>query len=190
MRRLPRLARLLSIGATALSLIIALPGVALAATTPPGGSDWAELFNPLAGQAADGFPVCLDVPGASTSTGVQLQMYHCHGYDSNGGPQRWTFVHISDGSYEIFNQASKLCITPLPGFDPRFGAAIVQEPCGFYPGQEWRQVDVLLHPDFFQLQNDTYTDKCLWASGGAHRNNGLVEITACDNQALEVWGFG
>ena len=52
-----------------------------------------------------------------------MQLYHCHGYASNGAPQRWVFIQPEDtngnpiydtnGSpvYEIYNLAADLCLT-------------------------------------------------------------------------------
>ena len=37
-------------------------------------------------------PKCLDVPSGSSSLGLRLQVFHCHGFASNGAPQLWKFV--------------------------------------------------------------------------------------------------
>jgi hypothetical protein len=83
---------------------------------------------------AHGNPLCADVPGGAKSTGLALQLFHCHGYGSDGGPQRW---HLLNGNgnawpgvgplYLIKNLDSRMCITLTSGAS---GARVVQEPCG------------------------------------------------------------
>ncbi len=192
MRKVRSLARLLTAGAVALTLILATPVAALALPTPPAAPNWNELFNPDLGVAQDGFPVCLDVPNGSTSSGTQIQMYHCHGYASNGAPQRWTFLHVQDNVYEIDNYwGSGKCLTPNPAGDPaNFDVPIMQEPCGISASQEWTMLPVSNAPDYFYLQNYLYPSRCLYASGGPHRNNALVALATCEFEAVEVWALG
>ena len=65
---------------------------------------------------AQGNPMCVDVPNGSTAAGVPLQFFHCHGYASNGSPQRWHFIpsfttDSGDVAYLIQNTGSGLCVT-------------------------------------------------------------------------------
>jgi Ricin-type beta-trefoil lectin domain len=77
--------------------------------------------------------MCLDVPGGSTQSYVPLQLFHCHGSDSQGAVQRWQFVPevtASDGTtaYAIVNSSNNLCLTWVLAFKG-ISSNIVQLPC-------------------------------------------------------------
>src|SRR5438105_1007881 len=110
MRGIRRIASLTSMVVLAAGLIVGTGGTAQAVVTPPSGGGWAELYNPLLPLVDNSHHVCLDVPNGTTSPKA-LQRYHCHGYASNGAPQRWVFVHLSNDSYWIYNQSNLLCVT-------------------------------------------------------------------------------
>jgi hypothetical protein len=179
---------LLSAGLLAVGIILGTGGAAQA-TTPPSGGDWAELYNPLLPLVDNKFHVCLDVPGGSTSVGTFLQMFHCHGYASNGAPQRWQFTHLSDGSYWIWNQSNLLCVTAVGPLSSDHTARIRQFPCGSSDGQAWWFVD--FQPDqSFQLQNTsgTFANMCLAAK--ANSNNSAMIAKTCNLDAFQIWGLG
>ena len=57
----------------------------------------------------------------NTEPGTQVQLYRCHGYASNGAPQRWVFVQAEDRNgnpvmeggnnvYELYNLAAGRCL--------------------------------------------------------------------------------
>ncbi|HYV81520.1 MAG TPA: hypothetical protein VE979_25665, partial [Streptosporangiaceae bacterium] len=68
---------------------------------------------------SNGITLCADNFG-STAQGRNLQLWRCHGYASDGTPQRWNFSlaqqNRKDGTlfYQIENVGSGLCI----GLDP------------------------------------------------------------------------
>jgi hypothetical protein len=186
--RIRRLASLLSAGALAVGLIIGTGGAAQA-TTPPSGGDWAELYLPFLPLINNSYRVCFDVPGGSTSTGTSLQMFHCHGYASNGAPQRWQFVHLSDDSYWIYNQSNLLCVTAFGPLSSAHTARIKQAPCGSFDGQAWYFID--FQPDAsFQLLNSspTFANMCLAANANA--NNSAVLAKPCNLDAFQIWALG
>jgi hypothetical protein len=113
---------------TAIGLCIGLTGVAQAAPTPD-PSTWSEIFPPFFNTAAH---KCLDVPYGSNSVGLHLELYHCHGYASDGAPQRWNFIPVGSNIYLIYNVASGRC---LQDFDPQ---DIVQDSC---QSNYWELVD-------------------------------------------------
>jgi hypothetical protein len=186
MRAISKAGRLLSVCALLVGLIVATPATAHADVIPPSGQ-WVELFLPYEPQP--GYSLCLDVPGGSTRQGLRLQVFRCHGYASDGGPQRWVFVHVSDGSYQIENLVNHLCVTTdaQVSSTPRYGY-IVQEPCDFFPGQEW---NIVPHPDnpdlLFQLSSANFTDRCLWGPA----SSGTVIWANCQTYIPnEVWAMG
>jgi hypothetical protein len=131
--RIRKFAGLLSAGILAAGLSIGLAGTAHAATDPTIPDPiWNEINFPF--MTGQGNPLCLDVPNGSMSVGTILQTWHCHGYASNGGPQRWHFDNtgLPDREYKIWNTNSGLCI----GFQNDVvadGARLVQEPCAQAP---------------------------------------------------------
>jgi hypothetical protein len=69
---------------------------------------------------------CIDVPSASTSPGVQVQQFDCHGGDN----QLWSFtVQPSDGRLQIKNKNSGLCLK-VGGPSVAVNGAVVQDTCG------------------------------------------------------------
>jgi hypothetical protein len=179
-KRISRVAGLLFAGALAASSLAVGMGSAQAEVTPVPGQ-WYELYT-LASQT-----VCLDVKDGSTSAGAGIQMYHCHGYADNGNPQRWVFVHVSDGSYQIENVGSHMCLTPSAA---RF---IEQFPCDTARGQEWRMFSDPGAPNF-HLQNIDATDfpnSCMIAPViGTHLSTS-VRLGSCDDVTdYEYWKLG
>jgi Ricin-type beta-trefoil lectin domain len=101
---------LLFAGALAVGLSTVTAGSAQASVTPDPA--WNEIFAPYLTAKAN--TLCVDAPGGTTAPGAHLQLFHCHGYGSDGAPQRWQFHFVgSDGwpLYEIRNVHSGLCAT-------------------------------------------------------------------------------
>ena len=84
MRRMPRLAAVLAAAGLTAFLSVGVTASARADVVPQ--PPWSEIFPPLTDNLA-----CLDDPSGSATSGTALQLFHCHGYASNGGPQRWLF---------------------------------------------------------------------------------------------------
>ena len=113
-----KLAAALAAVGLAAGLSLAGTGTARATDFPTPGQ-WAEIFNPYL--HAQGNTLCFDDPSGSTSLGTQVQLYRCHGYASNGAPQRWVFVQAEDRNgnpvteggnnvYELYNLAAGRCL--------------------------------------------------------------------------------
>jgi hypothetical protein len=85
MKRMSKIAGMLAAVALAGGLTIGGTGTARADVVPPAGT-WAEVFDPYTSA-----PACLDDPGGSRSGNTPIELWHCHGYDSQGTPQRWYF---------------------------------------------------------------------------------------------------
>jgi len=124
----------LAAAALAAGLTMAGTGTARAAVTPPANT-WAEIFAPEIN--ANGNIMCAD----NRSSQAQLNnliLWHCHGYASDGTPQRWWFRYngpeFGTGipTYRIVSGDSSYCI----GLDPNrvnagtvAGSNLVQESC-------------------------------------------------------------
>ncbi len=165
--RIRKIAITLFTAALAAGLSIGVAGAAHAASDPTVPDPvWNEIFVPfLNGQ---GNTLCVDVPSGSMSSGTRLQVYHCHGSDSQGGPQRWHFDNrnlpsstpLPDRQYKIWNLNSGLCI----GFDSDF-FHLVQEPCG--QATAWQEI----------LQNANGTDPLIELAAA---NTNLVMASASE----------
>ena len=88
--RMRWLAALLFAGGLAAGLGVSLTGTAHASDPSRPGKTWNEIFLPFG--HGKGNTMCVDVAGGTTAPGTQLQLYHCHGYASDGAPQRWHFL--------------------------------------------------------------------------------------------------
>jgi hypothetical protein len=72
----------------------------------------------------------LDVSGGSTRPGAEIIQWAAH----SGANQRWNFVDMGDGTQEIVNQNSNMCLTT----DGRAGDTVYQWYCSGAPGQRWK----------------------------------------------------
>jgi hypothetical protein len=98
-----KLAGALAAVALAAGLTIAGTGTARADVVP--SSSWNEIIAPEIN--SNGNIMCADDPGWSVAEYQPLQLWHCHGYASNGQPQRWRFQYVGHNDtamYQIFLQ--------------------------------------------------------------------------------------
>ncbi len=178
--RLRKLAALLVGGALAAGLSVGLGGTALASDPTIPAPTWNEITVPFDNQ--HGNPLCVDVPGGSTSAGVPLQLYHCHGYDSQGGAQRWHFIpsfttDSGDVAYLIQNTRSSLCVTN-PVNNVNSGLRLQQGPCNLAPfwvihRQNANGTDPLIQLVIFR------TSFCMSASNFSDTNSTPLLATDC-----------
>jgi hypothetical protein len=134
--KIRKMAGMLFGGMLAAGLSFGLTGVAQAASDPTiPSTTWNEIVAPLDNLHSN--TMCVDVPSGSRSVGAALQVFHCHGYGSDGAPQRWHFNFVGsvlngDRVYQIWNTNSGLCI----GFANNsavVGTRLVQEGCDQAP---------------------------------------------------------
>ena len=158
--RFKKLAGTIAAVALAAGLTMAGTGTARADVVPP-ASTWAEIFAPEIN--SNGITLCADNFGSNAQF-QNLQLWRCHGYASNGTPQRWQFSYQGQflggprAIYRIANVGSGLCI----GLDPNrvnagtiAGSNLVQESC-ISNLTEWILVPATLSPDpnnQFMLEN-------------------------------------
>jgi hypothetical protein len=74
----------------------------------------------------------LDDPNHSTTAGTQLITWTANG----GSNQSWTFTQQSDGSYQIVNGQSNLCMD-VSGGSKSAGAQVIQWTCTGNSNQRW-----------------------------------------------------
>jgi hypothetical protein len=191
MKRLGTIATMLSAVALAGGLTVGMTGAAHADVIPPANT-WSEIFTPY----TNSHPVCLDDPNGSTAVNTPLQVYHCHGYASNGTPQRWNlgyFANEAPGNtlYRITTQAG-LCIGSNVSQNQLAGTRVMLEKCNFI-GILWNLLslgaDSAAYPDFeLELADTGY---CMTLPDWSGRNSEPVVLEPCSpGNTLQHWVLG
>jgi hypothetical protein len=176
-----------AVAALAAGLSAGLSGTAHASDPTVPSATWNEIYIPF--DNAAGNRLCADVPGGSTSVGAQLQLYQCHGYDSDGAPQRFEF----DGSFSsslggwvgsIVNVGSHLCIDPPTGPAPVSGVRLVQVKCLFSSTwlirvQNANGTDPLIELVLMQGISGIPTSLCMAAGNMSDSNHTPLVATTC-----------
>ncbi len=179
----------LSAGLLAVGLFIGMSPMAQASVNPIPGV-YSELFMPYSWNGS--YSECLDVPGETTAI-VGLQIYHCHGYASNGAGQRWELLWFDSG-YEIINSHSGKCIDYGGA-----GAQVVQNPCNGLRSQQWTFIQSVGLPDYVQLQNVDNPGFCMgldWTLAETNQQpvtSGWCQFNDPGNEAAydnQLWALG
>jgi hypothetical protein len=175
-------------------------GTARADVIPPSDT-WAEIFNPYLN--AQGNTLCVDNPGGSRDP-QKLQLWRCHGYDSQGSPQRWIFYPLSSyihsgrsvTTYHLRNTASSLC-AEIPETYPT-DVDLIQWYCSDYPAVEWalEPVDPSSGNPDFQLETleprFTYVGHwCMAADNFSDSRGTRLVAQPCDPTDIrQLWNLG
>ncbi|WP_412543379.1 RICIN domain-containing protein [Longispora sp. K20-0274] len=122
----------------------------------------------------------LDDPNHSTAAGTQLITWAPNG----GSNQSWVFTRQSDGSYQIVNALSNLCVD-VNGGSTSAGASIIQWTCTGGANQRWI-VTALAGGGY------TITSKSsgLLLTTASTSDGALVTQQADTNSALQHWAIG
>jgi hypothetical protein len=186
-RRSGKIAGALSALALA-GLTMAAPGAARADVVPQ--PPWSEIFPPLTNQLA-----CLDDPSGSASANTDVQLWHCHGYAENGGPQRWVFAllaTVSPGNTEYGIQSHNLCLGPLRGTALAPGQRVALITCAAF-GPVWTMHSRNAYsgdPDF-TLELGSGTGYCMTLPDFSGGNGEQVVLEPCDSgDELQDWNLG
>ncbi|MGW4695542.1 RICIN domain-containing protein [Kitasatospora cineracea] len=122
----------------------------------------------------------LDDPGHSTSAGTQFVVW-----TPNGGPnQSWVFTRQGDGSYQIANGESKLCVD-VSGGSTAPGAAVIQWTCTGGANQRWL-VDAVSGGGY----TVTSRSSGLLLTAGSTADGAPVTQQADTGSALQHWSVG
>jgi hypothetical protein len=117
---------------------------------------------------------CLDVPGVSTTPGIQLQIWDCNG----GSNQVWT--HTSSNQFTVYTGSSMLCLNAA---GTTAGTKVQTGSCSGGANQQW-QVNT----------NGTITGVqsglCLDVTGAGTTNGTLVELWTCNGGSNQQWTIG
>jgi hypothetical protein len=184
--------RLLAAGGLAVALSAGFAGGAQAGIVVPDPT-WNEIWSPsLTGQSNT---MCLDVPSGSRTPLLRLQLFHCHGYGSDGGPQRWQFVRDGATSingvqaYQLRNTANGLCVS----FDP-VTDYITQTSCDFSGGWELWSENLWSADQHFALARypSAGAPMCIGAANASDSNHTPLTLTPCGlwYNNLQLWQLG
>ena len=119
---------------------------------------------------------CLDVNGASTTPGVQLQIWDCHG----GSNQQWT--RTTAGQLIVYNNTTPLCLD-ASGQGNSNGTAVVTWTCNGQTNQRW---NVNANGTITGVQSGL----CVDVSGSGTANGTKVQLWACTGAANQQWTLG
>ena len=143
---------------------------------------------------------CLDDPSGSATSGTMLQLFHCHGYASNGGPQRWLFN--AWGAPNVQNlyhiNSHNLCLggDPNHGLTPGERAELVT--CsGLVGGPIWKlhSRNAYSGDPYFMLVlgggDPSSNNYCLALPNFSGSNGEPVILEPCNtNDELQYWNLG
>ena len=188
---------MLAAAALAAGLTIAGTGTANAVPVPP-TSAWAEIFNPNVN--ANGITLCVD-NGGSNSEFTALQLWRCHGYASNGLPQRWVFTNVGSDLfgnpvYQIRGGAGYCIGLSSDTSWNDLGTSLVQETCADTLRTDWQVVTLdTTEPDSqFGLANTWHgfsqVPWCMSASSWADTNGTRLIARQCSGDTRNLWSLG
>jgi hypothetical protein len=117
---------------------------------------------------------CLDVPGASTTAGTQLQIWDCNGTSNQ------TFTHTSSNQLSVYNGADCL---DANGNGASPGTKVIIWPCNGQTNQQWNL-----------NSNGTITGVqsglCLDVAGASTADGAPVALWTCNGQSNQHWTLG
>ena len=119
---------------------------------------------------------CLDVPNASTTAGVQLQIWDCNGQAN----QTWT--HSSSNQFTVTMSGTTLCLDAYNN-QTTAGTKVETWPCTGGANQQWTL-----------NSNGTVTGVqsglCLDVTGASTADGALAELWTCNGQSNQQWTLG
>jgi pectate lyase len=164
-------------------------GVSVTAVFVSTGALIAWMLTPTAGAAVGagtytltnaGSGLCLNLPGSSTSAGVQLQQNSCNG----GNDQKWTLTAVS-GGFTIRSVTSGLC-AGVRSAAADAGKAIEQQSCNGSATQTWA---VTASGSNNRIVNSN-GGRCANTKDNSTAAGALVQTNSCDSVATKQWSFG
>ncbi|NUR63832.1 MAG: alpha-L-arabinofuranosidase, partial [Catenulispora sp.] len=119
---------------------------------------------------------CLDVNGASTTAGTQLQIWDCLGGTNQ------IFTHTASNQLTVYSGSSQLCLDDYAKGTTN-GTKVVTWACNGGTNQQWR-----LNAD--GSITNVQSGLCLDVNGASSANGALVQLWACTGQSNQRWTLG
>ena len=132
--------------------------------------------------ASTGDSKALDVPGGSTESGTDLQIY-----TQNATPaQRWSIQYLGDSLYEITNVKSGMALD-VSGGNAEKGTAVQQYRPNSTTAQKWKIVSV--EPGLYKLVSALSDSYALDVSGGSSENGAAVQLWTDNGTKAQLWSI-
>ena len=125
---------------------------------------------------AVGAAKCLDVPGSSTTAGVQLQIYTCSG----AANQTWT--HTTSNTLTVTISGTQLCLDAFNN-QTTAGTKVETWSCNGGVNQQWT---INSNGTITGVQSGL----CLDVTGKGTANGTLVELWTCNGGTNQQWTIG
>jgi non-reducing end alpha-L-arabinofuranosidase len=119
---------------------------------------------------------CLDVNGATTTVGTQLQIWDCNA----GTNQTWT--RTGSGELSVYSGSNLRCLD-ASGQGTGNGTAVIIWTCNGQPNQQWR----------FNANGSVtgvQSGLCLGVTGAGTANGTKVQLQTCTGQSNQQWTLG
>lgn len=125
---------------------------------------------------------CLDVEGAKTANGIDVQQYTCNVSDG----QRWSAVATAGGSFELRSLLSGKCLeVERSGTKP--GAVVQQWACGGGNHQRWQMMLVDPVRKLYELQPMHADGMCLDVPSAKKDNGVNTQLWTCNRTDAQLW---
>jgi len=122
---------------------------------------------------------CLDVAGADTNNGANVQQWDCHA----GANQLWTLTEKGGGCYLIKANHSGRCLD-VAGWGKSSGANVMQYDCHGGDNQLW---SVIPQGGGYYLITSKHSGKCLDVSGASKDRGANVQQWDCHGGDNQLW---
>ena len=126
-----------------------------------------------------GSSLCVDDPNSSTTAGVQLIQYTCHGASN----QNWTFTPVSGSSAYTITSFAGLCVD-ISGRSTASGAQVIQYTCNGQTNQEFN-LQVISGTDVNLVSVNS--GMCIVPTGDTTANDTVLVQEPCTTAATRVW---
>lgn len=156
-------------------------GLSLASYVGHPTQQW-HAANPSTGEIHGvGSGRCLDVPGASTAVGTQVQIYDCNG----GNAQQWTY---DSASKELIYAKASLCLQARGGATSS-GTAVEINTCTGASEQQWtlQELSFSINQGGGGTITNVKSGLVMDVTGGSTANNTLVQLYKSNSTEGQQW---
>ena len=127
---------------------------------------------------------CLNVSGASTTSGAQVIQWTCVGASN----QKWYLEQVEPGYYYIRALHSNMCLN-VKGASTTSGALIIQHTCNRELNEEWYLVvsgDMPFHD--YQIRA-RHSGQCLDVTRLSTDDGAEIQQHTCNGGSNQLWSF-
>jgi hypothetical protein len=156
--------------------VVLLTGIAVAGGAHPAAAQPTTFTSTVVNT---GSSLCMDDPNSSTTAGVQLIQYTCHGASN----QNWTFTPVSGSSAYTITSFAGLCVD-ISGRSTANGAQVIQYTCNGQTNQQYN-LQVTSGNDVNLVSVNS--GSCIVPTGNTTANDTVLVQEPCSTAAIGVW---